>query len=88
MSKQELLTTVKQTIAKVSGIKADQIADDATFDDLELDSLSRVEVVVEMERKFKLELPEGENDEDLVAQLKSVPDVVDLLMKHLDVVSA
>lgn len=88
MSQHELLTSVKQTIAKVSGIKLDQIADDASFDDLELDSLSRVEIVVEMERKFKLELPEGESDEDLVAQMKSIPDVVNLLMKHVGVVSA
>lgn len=88
MSKHELLTSVKQTIAKVSGIKVDHIADDASFDDLELDSLSRVEIVVEMERKFKLELPDGEADGDLVAQLKSIPDVVDLLEKYVAVTSA
>ena len=88
MSQHELLASVKQTIAKVSGIKLDLIADDASFDDLELDSLSRVEIVVEMERKFKLELPEGESDEDLVAQMTSIPDVVDLLIKHVGVANA
>ena len=88
MSQHELLASVKQTIAKVCGIKLDLIADDASFDDLELDSLSRVEIVVEMERKFKLELPEGESDEDLVAQMTSIPDVVDLLIKHVGVANA
>jgi acyl carrier protein len=83
MSTDEIRARVKRTIAKVSGLKAEQIDDDDSFDALELDSLSRIEVLVELEREFKLNVPEDEEDENLVGEIRTVEHAVQLVRRNL-----
>ena len=79
----EIRPRVKQIIAKISGLKLELITDDAAFDALELDSLSRIEVLVELEREFKLDIPEEEEDENLINEIQTVEDAARLVEKNL-----
>lgn len=54
MENSELLDKLKEIIARVTGLTAEEIGDDDHFDDdLGLDSLSMLEVWVEIDREFK-----------------------------------
>jgi acyl carrier protein len=79
----EIRNRVKKTIAKVSGIDAQQIGDDDSFDTLELDSLSRIEILVELEREFKLNMSDEDQDANLVAEIQTVEHAVQLVHKNL-----
>jgi acyl carrier protein len=88
MSIDEIRTNVKKTIAKVSGLVVEDIGDYDSFDALELDSLSRIEILVELEREFKLNIPEEEEDSNLVADIQTVEQAVRLVHKYLATVAA
>jgi acyl carrier protein len=58
MNPESIRTHVKQAISNVISIDVAGIGDQASFEnDLELDSLSKVEVMVELERAMHLEFP-------------------------------
>ena len=55
----EIKAKVKEIIANVTSIDPSEIADDASFtQEMGLDSLSLLEVGVDVDYEFKLELPE------------------------------
>lgn len=54
MENEELLATLKEIMAKVTGLDVEDIEDDDAFEeDLDLDSLSMLEVWVAIDRTFK-----------------------------------
>tara|TARA_R110002073_G_scaffold205755_1_gene365570 strand:- start:15 stop:260 length:246 start_codon:yes stop_codon:yes gene_type:complete len=58
MDQERIRKNVKLAIANVLSMEADQVEDEARFrEDLELDSLARVEVMVEIERLLEFEFP-------------------------------
>jgi acyl carrier protein len=72
MSENDILAGLAEIVNEITGIKPEQIVPGATFvDDLDIDSLSMVEVAVAAEEKFGVRIP----DEDLV-KLKTVGDAV------------
>lgn len=83
MSVDEIRARVKKTIAKVSGLKAEQIGDHETFDSLDIDSLARIEVLVELEREFKLNIPDEQEDENLVSEIQSIDKAIAMVQKNL-----
>ncbi len=79
MTAEEIRSTVKKLISNVTGIPTPEIDDHASFqDDLDLDSLSLLEVGVDVDYEFKLGMPE----EDLQS-LATVDDVVNLVLQHV-----
>jgi acyl carrier protein len=69
MDERDIRNKIKAAIAKISDIEATDIADTASFkDDLGLDSLVLLEISVEIEIQFGLEV----HEEDL-KQLQTVP---------------
>ncbi len=58
MSDQELKDRLRAIIAEVSEI--DDIPDEKPFKDLGIDSMMAIEIVAEVERTFKLSIPEDE----------------------------
>ena len=57
----EVLAGIKEIVVEVAGIDANIIAMDKKFtDDLDVDSLSMVEVVVAAEEKFGVKIPDEE----------------------------
>jgi len=78
MTAEEIRSTVKEVIANVTGLPTEEIPDHASFaEDLDLDSLSLLEVGVDVDYQFKLGLPE----EDLQG-LQNLDDVVNLVLQH------
>jgi len=79
MDKRDIRNKIKEAIAKVSDIKPEDITDGASFkDDLGLDSLVLLEISVEIEMQFGLEVQE----EDL-KQLQTVQDAVEFVQHAL-----
>ena len=75
----EVGTAVKKIIANVTGIAADEIGDDHSFvDDLQLDSLSLLEIGVDVDYEFKLGVPE-----ERLQEIRTVREAVDLVVLTL-----
>jgi acyl carrier protein len=72
MTEQEIFAGFAETIEEFTGVPADEVGIDASLaDDLDIDSLSMIELVVATQDRFGIEIP----DEDL-RPLKTVRDVV------------
>jgi acyl carrier protein len=72
MSQQEIQSGLAEIVNEVAGVPADDVKMDKSFvDDLDIDSLSMVEVVVAAEEKFGVKIPD-----DDVKNLRTVGDAV------------
>jgi acyl carrier protein len=70
---------IKQIIANVAGLDAGRIADESSFiDDLKLDSLSLLEIGVDVDMAFQLQLPD-----EAFKEIGSLPDMVRLVERRL-----
>jgi acyl carrier protein len=68
----EILAGLAEIVNEITGIKTEQIVPTASFvDDLDVDSLSMVEVAVAAEEKFGVRIPD-----EALAKLKTVGDAV------------
>lgn len=66
---------VKEIIVEKLGVEADQVKMESSFqDDFEADSLDIVELVMEFEEKFKVEIPD-----DKAEGIKTVKDAVEYI---------
>ncbi len=73
MTQQEILAGLSEIIDEIAGVPADEVTPEKTFvDDLDIDSLSMVEIAVAAQDKFGVEIPD-----DQLKDLKTVQDVVD-----------
>ena len=71
-TQQEILSGLADIVNEVAGVPVDDVQMDKSFiDDLDIDSLSMVEVVVAAEEKFGVSIPDDE-----VKNLKTVGDAV------------
>ena len=74
---EEIRAELAEIVNEVTGIPADDVQLDKSFtDDLDVDSLSMVEVVVAAEEKFDVRFPD-----DAVKDLKTVGDAVAYIEK-------
>lgn len=79
MDATEVTVKVKEIIANIANLDPSDIDDDASYvDDLELDSLSMLEIGVDVDYAFKLGLP----DESFQG-LRTVRETVALVMANL-----
>jgi len=70
---------IKRLIADVTEREPEEITDTASFgDDLGVDSLMAMEVMVAVDKKFKIDIPEEE-----FGTIKNVIDAVEVVKKHL-----
>jgi len=76
-TEQEILAGLGEIIDEVAGVPADQVTPDKTFvDDLDIDSLSMVEIAVAAQDKFGVQIPD-----DHLRNLKTVQDVIDYVRR-------
>ncbi|MFD4267521.1 meromycolate extension acyl carrier protein AcpM [Rhodococcus sp. NPDC058481] len=76
-TQEELVSGIAEIIEEVTGIEPSEVTIDKSFvDDLDIDSLSMVEIAVQTEDKYGVKIP----DEDL-AGLRTVGDAVDYIQK-------
>ncbi|PKW15017.1 acyl carrier protein [Saccharopolyspora spinosa] len=78
MSNEEITTGLAAIVEEVAGVDAADVTVDKSFvDDLDIDSLSMVEIAVQAEDKFGVKIPD-----DQLANLKTVGDAVDYITKN------
>jgi len=71
--------SIRQSISRITGIPADQIADTASYtDDLGLDSLSLLEIAVDAEMSFHVKIPD-----ERLAELRNVDETVRMVSEYL-----
>ena len=71
----EIQADLAAIVEDIAGVAADDVQPDKSFvDDLDVDSLSMVEIVVAAEEKFEVRIPD-----DDVKNLKTVGDAVDYI---------
>ena len=72
LSEQENLSGLGEIIEEIAGVDAAEVTPDKSFvDDLDIDSLSMVEIAVAAQDKFGVEIPDDE-----LKNLRTVKDVV------------
>ena len=78
LTQDEVLAGIRDIVVEVAGIDGAQVAMDKKFaDDLEVDSLSMVEVIVAAEEKFSVKIPDDE-----VTKMATVGDAVNFIVSH------
>jgi acyl carrier protein len=77
MTEQEILSGLGEIIEEIAGVPADEVTPSKSFvDDLDIDSLSMVEIAVAAQDKFGVEIPD-----DQLKDLTTVQDVVNFVAK-------
>ena len=77
-STEEIRSNLAEIVNEIAGIPVEDVQLDKSFtDDLDVDSLSMVEVVVAAEEKFSVKIPDDE-----VKNLKTVGDAVTYIEQH------
>lgn len=83
MEDAELLAQMKAVLAKVTGLDVEDIGDDDSFEeDLELDSLSMLEVWVEIDRTFHNDSVKIPNEE--IVEIKTLNEAVVRIQQELN----
>jgi len=77
-SADEIRAGLASILEEVADVKAEDVADDKSFtDDLDVDSLSMVEVAMAAEEKFGVKIPDDE-----LPKLKTVGDAVRFIQSN------
>ena len=77
LTEQEILVGLGEILDEVVGIPADRVTPEKTFvDDLDVDSLSMVEIAVAAQDRFGVEIPD-----DHLRDLTTVQDVIDYVRR-------
>jgi acyl carrier protein len=78
MTEQDILQGLGEIVEGIAGVPADEVSPEKSFvDDLDIDSLSMVEIAVAAQDKFGVEIPD-----DQLKDLKTVQDVVNYVHKN------
>ena len=79
MSEEKNFEALKELIVKQLGVEAEAVTQEASFiDDLGADSLDTVELVMNIEDKFGIDIPESETE-----TIKTVQDALNFVNKAL-----
>jgi acyl carrier protein len=77
VTQQEILAGLAEIVNEIAGIPVEEVEIDKSFvDDLDMDSLTMVEVATSAEDKFGVRI-----EDDQLKELKTVRDVVDFIAK-------
>lgn len=74
MERNEILEKIIEIASDVLGTNPDDVNEETTFDDLDADSLDRLQLVTAMEDEFDLEI-----DEEKLLSISSVADAVEAI---------
>jgi acyl carrier protein len=75
VANEEIAKELAAIVEEIAGVEAASVTEDKSFvDDLDIDSLSMVEIAVQAEDKFGVKIPDDE-----LANLKTVGDAVNYI---------
>ena len=76
MDRDGVLTTLREVAPEILGVKPDAVVEDASFkEDLDADSLDLVELVMALEERLDISIPEEE-----LGEIKTVGQAVDVVV--------
>ena len=79
MNVDEIRDKIKKSIMSITYLNPERISDSASYkDDLAIDSLSILEIVVDVEYQFQIKVPEEE-----LSEIRTVEDTVRTVQKYL-----
>ncbi|MEU7163887.1 acyl carrier protein [Streptomyces morookaense] len=74
----DILDALAKIVEEVTGIDSAEVTTEKSFtDDLDIDSLSMVEITVQLEDTFEVQIPD-----DRAAELRTVGDAVSYVVNH------
>ncbi len=74
----DILNALAKIVEEVAGVASAEVTTEKSFaDDLDIDSLSMVEITVALEDRFEVKVPD-----DQVAELTTVGDAVSYIANH------
>lgn len=79
LSRDEIFAKVCDIAADVLGVETDELSDDTTFDDLDANSLDRLQLVTAMEDEFDIEI-----DDDKLMSINSVAEAIEAIEQTLE----
>ncbi len=75
---------VRNRVAELTEMEPSEVSDTASFiDELGVDSLMAIELMVALDKEYKIDIPEEE-----FREIKNVDQAVDVVMKHLPAASS
>ncbi len=78
MNREEILSKIQELTADRLGVDESDVTPDASFrEDLEADSLDLVELIMELEEQFGMEIPDEEAE-----KITTVEEAVDYVQEH------
>ena len=78
LDREEILTKIQEITADRLGVDESDVTPDASFrEDLEADSLDLVELIMELEEQFGMEIPDDEAE-----KITTVEEAVDYVVEH------
>ena len=78
MDREEILVKIQEITADRLGVDESDVTPDASFrEDLEADSLDLVELIMELEEQFGMEIPDEEAE-----KITTVEEAVDYVVEH------
>jgi acyl carrier protein len=76
---EQIRSEVKNLVAEITEREPEEVSDKATFaEELGIDSLTGMEIMLAIDKKFKTDLPEEE-----FAKVKNVDDIVEMVQRFL-----
>ena len=79
MERSEIFEKVAEIASGVLGINVDDVTEETSFDDLDADSLDRLQLVTAMEDEFDIEI-----DDDKLEAINSVADAIAAIEETLE----
>ena len=76
---ESIRAAIHESVNRITGISSSEISDESSFrDDLGLDSLSALEVMVDIEYAFKIKVPE-----ERLQSIQTVRDTITVVQEYL-----
>lgn len=76
---EEIRREVRRLVAEITERTPEEISDTALFvDDLGIDSLMAIEMLVAVDKKYRIQIPEEE-----FGKIKNVNDAVEIVQRHI-----
>jgi acyl carrier protein len=76
---ESIRSAIRESVNRITGISPSEIGDDSSFrEDLGLDSLSALEVMVDIEYAFKIKVPE-----ERLQAIQTVRDTITVVQEYL-----
>ncbi len=81
---EKIRSTIRDSVNRITGVAPAEIKDSSSYrDDLGLDSLSALEVMVDIEYAFKIKVPE-----ERLPTIQTVQDTINVVQEYLGAVNS